>query len=77
LNVTVFPVGEGPKFTPEIVTDVPTRPELGKTLVMLGVTVKATALLSTPLTVSATFPVLAPGGTGTTMVVLLQLVGVA
>src|SRR5437667_12909924 len=46
---------------------------------MLGVgrTAKATALLAKPLTVTTTFPVVAPAGTGTTMLVALQLVGVA
>src|SRR5437667_159268 len=45
---------------------------------MLGVgrRVKATALLAKPLTVTTTFPVVAPAGTGTTMLVPLQLVGV-
>jgi hypothetical protein len=46
---------------------------------MLGaavVTVKFTPLLATPPTVTTTFPVVAPVGTGTTMLVGLQLVGV-
>jgi len=49
-------------------------------LVMLGaggVTVKLTPLLATPPTVTTTFPVVAPAGTGVTMLVALQLVGVA
>jgi len=46
-------------------------------LVIVGVTVKATRLLSTPLAVTAMFPVLVPVGTGTVMLVSLQLVGVA
>src|SRR5207245_3866664 len=41
------------------------------------VTVKGTALLATPPRVTTTFPVVAPAGTGTAMLVALQLVGVA
>src|SRR5712664_64521 len=47
---------------------------------MLGaveVTVKATPLLATPLTVTTTLPVVAPFGTGAAMLVALQLVGIA
>jgi hypothetical protein len=40
------------------------------------VTVKLTPLLATPPTVTTTFPVVAPLGTGTAMLVPLQLVGV-
>ena len=46
---------------------------------MLGAgvaTVKVTPLLATPPTVTTTFPVVAPLGTGTVMLVALQLVGV-
>jgi hypothetical protein len=39
--------------------------------------VKTTPLLATPATVTTTLPVVAPAGTGTTMLVALQLVGVA
>ena len=39
------------------------------------VTVKLTPLLATPPTVTTTFPVVAPLGTGTTIIVALQLVG--
>ena len=60
-----------------IVTDVPTGPEVGDKLVILGETVKFTPLLVPPNTVTVTFPVVAPLGTGTTMLVALQLVGVA
>lgn len=38
---------------------------------------KETPLLACPLTVTTTFPVVAPLGTGTTIDVALQLVGVA
>jgi hypothetical protein len=44
---------------------------------MLGATLKVTPLLATPPTVTTTGPVVAPDGTGATMLVLLQLVGVA
>ena len=46
---------------------------------MLGageVTVKVTPLLATPFTVTTTFPVVAPLGTATVMLVALQIVGV-
>jgi len=80
LNFTVLVPCVAPKFTPLIVTDVPTKPELGLRLVMLGagtVTVKLTPLLAAPPTVTTTFPVVAPAGTGATMLAALQLVGVA
>ena len=79
LNVTVLVPCEAPKLLPLIVTDVLTGPEVGLRLVMLGggVTVKAMPLLATPFTVTTTFPVVAPPGTGTTIPVALQLVGVA
>jgi len=41
------------------------------------VTVKLTPLLAMPLSVTTTLPEVAPAGTGTTMLVALQLVGVA
>jgi hypothetical protein len=68
-----------PKFVPAIVTDVPTAPDVGVTLVMLGVgrTVNDTPALETPLTVTTTFPFIAPLGTGATILVALQLFGVA
>jgi hypothetical protein len=80
LKLTVLPPCGAPKFVPLIVTAVPTAPELGDRLVMIGVgavTVKLAPLLATPPTVTTTFPVVAPVGTGTTMLVALQLVGVA
>jgi len=77
LNVTVLFPG-GPKFVPVIKTEEPTGPDVGLRLVMLGggITVKTTPLLATPPTVTTTLPVVAPVGTGTTMLVALQLVGV-
>jgi hypothetical protein len=78
LNVTVLAPWGAPKFVPVIVTEVPAGPVLGLILVMLGeMTVKAMALLVTAPTVTVTFPVVAPAGTGATMLVPLQLVGVA
>lgn len=80
LNVTVLEPCVAPKFAPLIVMPYPTREEVGVKKVMLGaggITVKPTPLLATPPTVTTTFPVVAPVGTGTTMLVALQLVGVA
>jgi hypothetical protein len=80
LNFTVLAPCVAPKFAPLIVTDTPTNPDVGLKLDMLGagtVTVKVTPLLATPPTVATTFPVVAPAGTGATMLVALQLVGVA
>src|SRR5713226_3634217 len=80
LNFTVLVPCVAPKFAPLIVTDAPTNPEVGFRLVILGaetVTVKPTPLLAAPPTVTTTLPVVAPAGTGTTMLVALQLVGVA
>jgi hypothetical protein len=79
LNFTVLVPCVDPKFVPVIVTLVPTDPVVGFRLVIDGavvVTVKLTPLLATPPTVTTTFPVVAPAGTGTTMLVPLQLVGV-
>src|SRR6266481_2190341 len=80
LNFTVLVPCVAPKFAPLIVTEVPTNPEVGLKLVMLGpgtVTVKFMPLLATPPTLTTTFPVVAPAGTSTTTLVALQLVGVA
>jgi len=80
LNLTVLVPWVVPKFVPVIVTEVPTTPDVGFRLVMLGggtVRVKVTPLLATPPTVTTTLPVVTPAGTGTAMVVALQLVGVA
>jgi len=69
----------GPKFVPLIVTTVPIGPAIGLMLLMTGggVTVKGTPLLTTLLTVTITTPVVAPDGTGASMLVSDQLVGVA
>ena len=79
LKLTVLLPCVAPKFAPKIVTDVPTGPDAGDRLVMLGtgiVTVNGFPLLTCPATVTVTLPVVAPAGTGTTMLVLPQLVGV-
>src|SRR5215467_15924174 len=66
-----------PKLFPVMVTEVPVGPDVGERLVMLGATLKGAPLLAKPLTVTTTFPVVAELGTAVTMLVLLQLVGVA
>jgi hypothetical protein len=78
LNVTVLVPCAAPKFVPVIVTEVPTTPEVTDKLLMLGAgtTVKLTPLLAAPATVTTTFPVVAPDGTGAPMANELQLVGV-
>src|SRR5947209_1464667 len=79
LNVTVLVPCVAPKLVPVSVIDVPTAPLVGASDVTSGVgnTVNATPLLATPLTVTTTFPVVAPAGTGTTALVADQVVGVA
>ena len=77
LKVTVLVPWDAPKLVPVIATEVLTGPDVGERIVMLGATAKGTPLLDRPPTVTTTFPVVAPEGTGTTMLVLLQLVGVA
>jgi hypothetical protein len=78
LNLSVLVPCVEPKFVPVIVTTAPTAPDVGDRLVILGVarTVKFWPLLFTPLAKTTTFPVVAPVGTGTLIVVALQLVGV-
>src|SRR5260370_14069250 len=81
LNFTVLDPCVAPKFVPVIVTGVPTGPEVGLRPVMFGpgavVTVKVMPLLALPPTVTTTLPLVAPVGTGKTMLEALQLVGVA
>ena len=78
LKVTVLEPWVAPKDVPVIVTGVPTDPLLGARLVALDVdiTVNATPVLATPPTVMTTFPVVAPAGTGTTMLVADHVIGV-
>src|SRR5215831_16279151 len=81
LKVTVLLPCVVPKFAPLMVTTVPTGPFVGDRLAIVGVaaveTVNATPLLATAPTVTTTLPVVAGAGTGTTMLVADQLVGVA
>ncbi|MFZ0410627.1 MAG: hypothetical protein WA875_01660 [Candidatus Acidiferrales bacterium] len=62
---------------PVMVTGSPTIPDVTDRAVIVGVgkTVKLFPLLSTPLAWTTTLPVVAPGGTGTCIVVAFQLVG--
>lgn len=78
LNATVLAPCVEPKFTPVIVTDVPTVPEADDRLKILGAgeTVNGAPLLATPPTVTTTLPDVAPLGTGTTMLVALQFTAV-
>ncbi len=76
LNVTVPVPCVEPKPVPVIVTSVPTVPEVGDRLVMIGVgaNVNGEPLLATPFTVTTRLPVVAPVGTTATIVPVLQLV---
>lgn len=75
LNVTVLEPWVPPKFAPEIVTGVPVGPDEVDKLVMLGagVTVNGLPPLAVPFTVTTTFPVVAPGGTVATILVVLHV----
>jgi hypothetical protein len=79
LNWTVLVPWDVPKFVPEMVTAIPTAPNVGEMLVMLGVglTVNVFPLLASPATVTMTFPVVAPLGAGVTILVAVQLLGKA
>src|SRR6267142_154629 len=80
LNVTPLTLVPtvGPKFVPLMVTTAPMGPDVGLMPEIFGggVTVKGKPLLATPLTVTTTLPVVAPTGTGTSMLVSLQADGV-
>jgi hypothetical protein len=73
LKVTVLEPCAVPKFVPVIVTNDPAKPGLGDSPVRPGVKVKFTPLLATPLTLTATGPVLVLLGIVAVMLVLLQL----
>jgi hypothetical protein len=80
LNVTVLAPCVVPKFVPVIVTEAPTGPDVGDTLLMTGAgdkTVNPTPLLACPPTLTTILPVVALLGTGTAIEVLLQLEGLA
>jgi hypothetical protein len=78
LNITVLVPCAEPKLVPTIVTDAPIVAEVAERLVMLGScnTVNGTPVLAVPLTETITLPDVAPLGTGATIVVALQPVGV-
>jgi hypothetical protein len=79
LNLIVLIPWVAPKFDPAMVTEAPTAPEVGVKLLILGAgtTVKAIPFVFTPLACTTTFPVVAPEGTVTAMLLALQLVTVA
>jgi hypothetical protein len=79
LSLTVLVPWVAPKAAPAIVTDAPTTPDEGVSVVMLGAgtTVKLVPLLGTPATATTTLPVAAPTGTVATMLVALHVVTVA
>ena len=80
LKVTVLVPWVAPKLVPVIVTDVADRAarrRQAREASARTVTVKVTPLLARPPTVTTTLPVVAPAGTGTTMLVADQVVGVA
>ena len=68
--------GLAPKFEPVMVTELPIGPAVGVSPVIPGVasTVNGEPLLGTPLTVTTTFPVVAPAGTAATTEVAVQVV---
>jgi len=77
LNETVLVPCVAPKPDPVILTRAPIAPELGLRLEMFGTTEKATGLLAWLPTPTRILPDEAPTGTGTTIVVAFQFVGVA
>ncbi|SRR6266436_2604499 len=77
LNVIVLEPCDAPNVVPLIVMRVPRGPLVGDMPVILGMTVNVTPLLEVPDTVTTTDPVVAPAGTGVTMLVSLQLEGTA
>jgi len=79
-NWIALPPWFAPKLFPLIVTLVPTTPEEGDKLVIVGpfeFTAKFSPALERPPTVTTTFPVVAPVGTLATICVADQLIGVA
>ena len=74
LNFNVLEPWVDPNPVPVIVTEVPTAPEVGLRLVILGAatTVNDLPLLATPPTVTTTLPVAAPVGTVVVIEVVVQ-----
>jgi hypothetical protein len=79
LKVTALVPCVPPKLVPVIVRGVPPGPDVVDRLEMLGVgvTVNGNALLAILEAVTITFPVVAPFGTDTLIIVALQYAGVA
>jgi hypothetical protein len=77
LKVTVLEPRVAPNPVPEIVTKAFTPAIVGEIEVMFGATVNVTPLVAWLPSVTTTGPVEAVVGTGTTILVALQLVGVA
>lgn len=80
MNATVSVDTNVPKFAPVMIALLPAGPEFGLRLAMFGegaVIVNGAPLLPNPPTMTATLPLVAPLGTGTTILVSLQLVGAA
>jgi hypothetical protein len=79
LNVTMPLPCELPKFDPVTVTAAPTAPVVKDKLVMLGAgtTVKLIPLVLTPLALTTRFPVVAPLGTVTVILVAVHGFAVA
>lgn len=75
LNVTPPKPCVCPKVMPEIVTEEPISPAVGPIAVIFGTTGNGRPLVENPLTVTTIGPVVAPVGTGTVMLVLLQMLG--
>lgn len=78
LNTTMLELCDEPKLLPVIVTGEAVGPDVGERIDIAGVepTVKDKLLLETAPTLTTTLPVVAVAGTGTTIVVSFQLVGV-
>jgi hypothetical protein len=64
-----------PKVIPEMVTNEPIWPAVGPIAVILGTTGNGLPFVENPLTVTIRDPVVAPLGTGTVILVLLQELG--
>ena len=79
LRLAVLVPCEAPKFAPLITKPICTGPAFKDKVEIAGmfVTWNRIGLLDTPPTVTTMFPVIAPAGTGTTIVVEFQLDGVA
>jgi hypothetical protein len=77
LNVTVLLPCAVPNVVPEMITAAPTEPDVRDRFAIAGGTANDTPLLASPFTVTETFPLVAPGGTGAVILVAVQLVGAA